>query len=289
MAFLLWKLTPDLLDYGSFSKRGKKWVLRCFKAAVVFIGIFDTADTILSVVIYIMKTLGPFFQKRDASTGYTNSTSSLQLGYSGLDAIVNAVFNCMYLACALAFSVLVILALRTPHRANNLDGTLKIYLSLLAAAIFLRSLLDTIWSVVFKLAATFKTIDETPNIQLIHTALYGFLSVVAYVSILRVAALPNAGDVKVRYEIVDGAKKWKPSPDLKRSTYDYTIDTWIAAEDAIDRHRRYPAYFDEQNYSPAQAPRSNTRYRSPMPGEKHDYNQPCQGPGRLRNPEWCCE
>jgi hypothetical protein len=253
MAFLLWQLTPDLLDYGSFSKRSKKGVLWCLRAAVVFIGIFDAADTILSVVIYIIKTFAPFFQspsKRDASTGYTNSISPLQRGYSGLDAIVDAVFNCTYLACALAFAVVVILALRAAHRANNLDETLKIYLSLLAAAIFLRSLLDTIWSVVFKLAATFKTIDETLNMQLIQTALYGFLSVVAYVSILRVAALPNTDDVEIRYEIVDRVKRWKSSPDPKRSIYDYTIDTSITAEDVIDRHRKYPADFDELNHSP---------------------------------------
>jgi hypothetical protein len=116
MAFLLWQLTPDLLDYCPFSEQGKKRILWCFRAVVVFIGMFDIADTILFAVVYTAKTLSPFVEslsKGNARTGSTNSISPIQREYYGRDAIVDAVFNVRYLTCRLAFAVLVIWALRT--------------------------------------------------------------------------------------------------------------------------------------------------------------------------------
>ena len=62
MAFLLWQLTLDLLDYGSFSEQGNQRTLWCFRAVVVYVGIFDTVDTILFAVVYIAKTLTPFVE-----------------------------------------------------------------------------------------------------------------------------------------------------------------------------------------------------------------------------------
>lgn len=214
MVCLMWQLSPILLFYTSTSEKTIKDVLWCFRATVILIGLFDTADTILSIIVYLFKTLTPFFNstsKRDAIRGDPNKPSTIQRQYAGLDGIVDVIFNGAYLCCALAFAVLVINALRSLHKANKLDGVRKICLSLIAIGIVLRSVLDTAWAAIFNLAADFKTLDETLNVQLVYTTLYGSLSVIVYASILRIATFAHDSEDQVRYDIAEETRKWKPT------------------------------------------------------------------------------
>ena len=208
IAFLLWQFTPALLFYGNVSKRRSKHTVFFYKFLTFFITVADTADKVISAVLYVLKmlhVLNGVDNKQDSNDEKEVSRFS-NLG----ETVSNAVFQGLYLICIVAFAVVAWIALKRLHKSNALDKHFRWSLALLTVCLVLRSLLDLIWSLVFKLGALYinHTIGETQRTTLIDNALYGFFSVLIYLSILRIASLPDSEEYplsQVQYHIL-GAK-----------------------------------------------------------------------------------
>lgn len=206
IAFLLWQFTPLLLAYAKVSEKRQKVTLVSFKGLVFLIGLVDTADTIWSIVIYITQAVLILENKNVGD--YGQSTSALERAYNIGAGPVDVAFNALYFICVFAFAVVACITLKTEHKGKTLDRPTRIYLPTLTVSIVLRSALDLVWSLVFNLISDFRNINTTPTSRLIHSVLYGFLSVVAYASILGIAADNDPRDAEVRHDLVAPPKDW---------------------------------------------------------------------------------
>ena len=216
IAFLLWQFTPALLFYGNVSERRSRHTVFFFKFLTFFITVADTADNVISAVLYVLQMLHVLngADNKQDSNGEKEVSRFSNLG----DTVSNAVFQGLYLTCILAFAVVAWIALKRLHKSNALDKHFRWSLALLTICLVLRSLLDLIWSLVFKLGALYinHTIAETQRTTLVDNALYGFFSVLIYVSILRIASLPDSEQFPlglVRYSML-GAK----NPDILKGS-----------------------------------------------------------------------
>lgn len=206
ITFLLWQLTPLLLAYAKVSEKRQKVTLVSFKGLVFLIGLVDTADTIWSIVIYITQAVLILANKKVVD--YGQSTSALERAYNIGAGPVDVAFNALYFICVFAFAVVAGITLKTEHKGKTLDRPTRIYLPTLTVSIVLRSALDLVWSLVFNLISDFRNINTTPTGRLIHSVLYGFLSVVAYASILGITAHNDPRDAEVRHDLVAPPKDW---------------------------------------------------------------------------------
>ena len=223
IAFLLWKLTPTLLLHAGASDTRTRYTLLGFKLLTIFINMFDGGNMLTTVGLYMLG-LSKYISSSitgDSSDNTSSSDVSTFKYQADVAAMVNAVFNGLYLFCGISFALVAANAVRAQHRGGIMDRTYKIWVPLLSVCIVLRCILDLIWSVLFKLVAGFKSMNETITTTMIHTLIYGLLSVLVYISILSIASEDNPSHTNVKYDIAADTENWGRKPAPQKNIYDF--------------------------------------------------------------------
>jgi hypothetical protein len=212
---LLLHLSPALADNANLDLRST--VARVGDICIVILVVlFNVVGGGLYIYNFVAYNLGP-----PAADGFGSSDQTITK-VLGSYPWVNATLYALYLIGAISFAVHSLLVIRALHRADAFCKTLRVNIPLLATSFFIRSLVSFVFVMLFGLHPRWANFTE----QLIHMVFYGPLSVIIYVSILRIAVVEKSGAASATYAPVEQlvGKEWVGWQQQQKRGYVFADD-----------------------------------------------------------------
>ena len=166
--------------------------MQCCRFLTWLVSMVSILVTISTAVIDGLAIYKIFQTLKSSHQSVTLTADENILNYTS--ASLGAFYNAILLVCVAIVGVVAWVTLGLAKKGDEpdeLDRRFWIYIPILVLAMFLRTTLDLAWSSVFGIGGLFKEKYTQTNLtNLIHEAAYGALSVIAYVTILKLATLP---------------------------------------------------------------------------------------------------
>ncbi|KAJ9639894.1 hypothetical protein H2201_007328 [Coniosporium apollinis] len=178
MTFLLVPLARELSNHARIPEQSTSFTILCH----IGLNYVLTGLAIASIAAFVYKLVTDQFFDEDFREAMAESGSKPMMILAAYTKL-NVAFYGLYFAGAISITVIATRAFMRLRRASALRRTFLICLPLLCASVLVRTLGKFIYAIVFKLQAR----AQTSSTQLIHTILYGLLSVVIYATILVIA------------------------------------------------------------------------------------------------------
>jgi hypothetical protein len=185
LCFLLLPLAQALMDHAVVSEQRSTFFRlghKCFCSILLILFVADRITFIYGSLT--VDFIGPSYKPTLASSG----ASIFQI--SGAYPKLNVTFYGLYLAGAISFTAITVSVLLRLKRVEVLHKTFLICLPLIFASIAVRSIVNFVYALIFKLL----TRPQSHTTQLIHMVFYGFLSLAIYIAILKLAATEEDWD-----------------------------------------------------------------------------------------------
>jgi hypothetical protein len=202
LTFLLLYLAPALLDHAGISDQHSTFIRMAHAATLMILLIVFITDRIT----FIYKSVtDQFVTPADI---YAASSTNSQLGQIiGAYPKLNTIFYGLYLGGAISITAISTIVVLRLHKAQVLHRTFLVFLPLIVGSLILRTIVNFIYALYFKLLQH----PQSLTFQLVHMLFYGVLSVIIYVSCLKVASteedwdsIVSAGRGNVEYGPVNG-------------------------------------------------------------------------------------